>query len=84
MSGDRINLSCKSLLLFLQSLHENCFFQLIGFGSDFEFFSDKPMEYNKKNVKNLMDTIKNLGADRGGTELYAPLNKIFSDKIKKE
>ncbi len=84
MSGDRINLSCKSLLLFLQSLHENCFFQLIGFGSDFEFFSDKPMEYNKKNVKNLMDTIKNLGADRGGTELYAPLNKIFSDKIYNE
>ena len=84
MSGDRINLSCKSLLLFLQSLHENCFFQLIGFGSDFKFFSDKPMEYNKENVKNLMDIIKNLGADRGGTELYAPLKKIFNENIYNE
>ena len=38
MDGKRINLSCKSLLLFLQSLNKNCYFQLIGFGSDFEFF----------------------------------------------
>ena len=81
MSGERINLSCKSLLLFLQSLNKNCFFQLIGFGSNFEFFSEKPLEYNKENVKNLMDTIKNLRADKGGTELYEPLNKIYTNKI---
>ena len=84
MSGDRINLSCKSLLLFLQSLNEQCYFQLIGFGSDFKFFSDKPLEYNKENVRNLMEIIKNLSADRGGTELYEPLNKIFNDKIYNE
>ena len=81
MSGDRINLSCKSLLLFLQSLNVNSYIQLIGFGSDFKFFSDKPLEYNKENVKNLMDIIKQLSADRGGTELYEPLNKIYTDKI---
>ena len=84
MSGDRINLSCKSLLLFLQSLNEQCYFQLIGFGSDFKFFSDKPLEYNKENVKNLMEIVKNLSANRGGTELYEPLNKIFNDKIYNE
>ena len=81
MSGERINLSCKSLLLFLQSLHKNCFFQLVGFGSDFEFFSEKPLEYNKENVKNLMETIKKLGADKGGTELYEPLKEIYTNKI---
>ena len=84
MSGDRINLSCKSLLLFLQSLNENCYFQLVGFGSDFKFFSDKPLEYNKANVKNLIDIIKKLNADRGGTELYEVLNKIYMDKIYSE
>ena len=31
-----------------------------------------------------MDIIKGLGADRGGTELYDPLNKIFGDKIYNE
>ena len=81
MDGESIQLSCKSLLLFLQSLNKNCFFQLVGFGSDFEFFSEKPLEYNKENVKNLMETIKKLGADKGGTELYEPLKKIYSNKI---
>ena len=28
-----------------------------------------------------MDIIKQLNADRGGTELYEPLYKIYSDKI---
>ena len=81
MMGDRIELSCKSLLLFLQSLNENFYFQLIGFGSDFKFFSDKPLEYNKENVKNLMDTIKTLSADRGGTNLYDPLKEIYQKKL---
>ena len=81
MYGDSIKLSCKSLLLFLQSLNEKCYFQLIGFGSDFKCFSDKPLEYNKKNVKNLMDIIKTLKADRGGTNLYDPLKEIYKNKI---
>ena len=81
MSGDRIDLSCKSLLLFLQSLNASCYFQLVGFGSDYEFFSEKPLEYNKENVKNLMEKIKKLGADKGGTELYEPLTKIYNNKI---
>ena len=39
------------------------------------------MEYNKKNVKNLMDIIKTLKADRGGTNLYDPLKEIYKNKI---
>ena len=81
MSGERINLSCKSLLLFLQSLDENSYIQLIGFGSDYEFFSNEPLEYNKTNIKNMMEKVKNLGADKGGTELYEPLKKIYTDEI---
>ena len=84
MGGSRIELSCKSLLLFLQSLNKNCYFQLIGFGSTFEFFSEKPLEYNKENIKNLMKIIKNLKANKGGTELFEPLNKIYNDKIYNE
>ena len=81
MWGERINLSCKALLLFLQSLNIKSSFQLIGFGSDFKFFSEKPLEYNKENIKNLMNTIKTLGADRGGTELSKPLETIYSKEI---
>ena len=81
MSGGRIELCCKALLLFLQSLDENCYFQLIGFGSDYEYYTTEPLEYNKENITKLMDIIRNLGADKGGTELYEPLDNIFNNII---
>ena len=38
MSGERMKLCSKALLLFLQSLNEKCYFQLVGFGSNYEYF----------------------------------------------
>jgi len=81
MSGNRIQLCSKSLLLFLQSLIKGCYFQLIGFGSNFEYFSEEPLEYNKENVKKLMDIIKKLDASKGGTDLHKPLKDIFENPI---
>ena len=81
MSGSRMELCIKALLLFLQSLNEDCLFQLIGFGSNFEYYTKEPVEYNKENIKNLMDLIKNLSANKGGTELYSPLNDIYNNNI---
>ena len=81
MSGDRIKLCSKSLLLFLQSLIKGCYFQLIGFGSNFEYFTEEPLEYNKENVKKLMDIIKQIKANKGGTDLYQPLKSIFENPI---
>ena len=81
MSGSRIDLCNKALLLFLQSLNEGCFFQLIGFGSRFEYYTKEPLEYNKENISKLMDLIKNLSANKGGTELFSPLSDIYNNKI---
>ena len=81
MSGRRIEICKKSLLLFLQSLNDGCCFQLIGFGSDFEYYTNEPLEYNNENIIKLVDIIKNLDADKGGTELYSPLSSIFNNKI---
>ena len=81
MSGSPMELCIKALLLFLQSLNEDCLFQLIGFGSDFEYYTKEPVEYNKENIKNLMDLIKNLDANKGGTKLYSPLNDIYNNNI---
>ena len=81
MSGSRMELCNKALLLFLQSLNENCYFQLIGFGSNYEYYSKEPLEYNKENITQLMELIKILKADKGGTELYSPLKNIYGNKI---
>ena len=80
MSGSAIRLVSESLLFFLQSLPKDSYFQLIGFGSTFKKINDKPLLYNKENVKNTMDIIKNLKADLGGTDISSPLKEIFNSK----
>ena len=80
MSGSSIKIVCESLLLFLQSLPKDSYFQLIGFGSTYYKINDKPVLYNKENVKYTMDKIKKLKANLGGTNIYSPLKEIFNSK----
>ena len=80
MSGKKIEL-CSKALLFLQSLKIGIYFQLIGFGSSFEYYCKEPLEYNNENVKNLFEFIKNLEANKGGTNIYDPLKSIFENQI---
>ena len=80
MAGSSIRIVSEAILIFLQSLPKGSYFQLIGFGSNFKKINDKPLEYNKENVKNTMDIIKNLKADLGGTDISSPLKEIFNSK----
>ena len=79
MSGSPIKLVIEALLLFLQSLPKGSYFQLIGFGSRYVKINEKPVEYNKENVKSTMDKIKNLNANLGGTDIFTPLKYIFNN-----
>ena len=81
MSGTPINLVSKALLLFLQSLPKNSYFQLIGFGTNYEYYNKEPTEYNKENIKEIFEKIKKLKADKGGTNIYSPLKDIFSKEV---
>ena len=79
MLGEPMEIVIQSLLLFLQSLPKGSYFQLIGFGSYFKKINEKPVEYNKENVKSTMDEIKCLTANLGGTNIYTPLEHIFEN-----
>ena len=80
MDGTPIELVKKSLLLFIQSLPKKSYFQLIGFGSEYTKYNEKPVEYTKKNVKIIKDIINDLNADLGGTDIYKPLEDIYNDE----
>ena len=82
MSGNSIEVASKALLLFLQSLPAGSYYQIIGFGSEFKKYDEIPKEYNEKNITKSKKIINGLGADLGGTDIYSPLNDIYSsDKI---
>ncbi len=80
MSGKSINLVKQALLIFIQSLPPKSYFQLIGFGSDFKYYNEIPVEYNRDNVQNIITVINNLSANMGGTNISNPLKDIFSSK----
>ena len=79
MSGKSIDLVKQALLLFIQSLPEGSYFQLIGFGSNFKKYNEKPVEYNQENVTNIINTINDLKANMGGTNISQPLDAIYKD-----
>ena len=81
MRGNSIDLVKKALALFMQSLPQKSYFQLIGFGTDFKKYNEKPIEYNKENVKSILETIKGLQANMGGTNISSPLKDIFESKV---
>ena len=81
MYGDPISLVKEALLLFIQSLPKNSYFQLIGFGTDFKKYNEVPVEYNEENVANIINIIKELDANFGGTNIVSPLSAIYNEKV---
>ena len=57
MRGNSIDLVKKALVLFIQSLPQNSYFQLIGFGTNFRKYNESPIEYNIDNVKKILEVI---------------------------
>ena len=81
MKGNSIDLVKKALVLFMQSLPQKSYFQLIGFGTDFRKYNESPIEYNKENVKKILEIINGLQANMGGTNISSPLKDIFESKV---
>jgi hypothetical protein len=71
----------KSIDIIKNSIITNkTYFQFIVFGSNFKKYNEKPIEYNKENVDNIINIINNKNADMGDTNINDPLNSIYNDK----
>ena len=80
MSGSPIKVASKALLLFLQSLPAGSYYQIIGFGSEYKIYDNIPKEYNQKNLQKSIRIVEKLEGDMGGTNIYDPLEYIYSNK----
>ncbi|KAK9963876.1 hypothetical protein ABG768_007034, partial [Culter alburnus] len=74
----RIESARDTLLLLLKSLPMGCYFNIYGFGSDFESFFPQSVVYSEDTMEEALKRVKNMRADMGGTEILQPLKHIYS------
>ncbi|XP_048044979.1 von Willebrand factor A domain-containing protein 5A-like [Megalobrama amblycephala] len=74
----RIESARDTLLLLLKSLPMGCYFNIYGFGSDFESFFRQSVVYSEDTMEEALKRVKNMRADMGGTEILQPLKHIYS------
>ena len=72
------NYIIESLTLCIQSLPAGSYYQIIGFGSEYRLYDDKPKEYNQKNIQKSIETVEALKGDMGGTNIYEPLKYVYN------
>ncbi len=77
MTGDSIRQAGRALELCLRSLSERDRFNICRFGSTFEMMSRRSLSYSAKTLNKAVKYIRRVGADLGGTELFAPLEAIL-------
>jgi len=51
MGGGRIQKAKEALILFIKSLPQDTYFNVISFGSSYEFMFEESVKYNDKTIK---------------------------------
>ena len=77
MSGGFIRSARETLVLFLKSLPEGSYFNIIGFGTRFEKLFPQSVPYTQETLDKATEHAEKLQADMGGTNLIQPLQYVF-------
>ncbi|CAL8124348.1 unnamed protein product [Orchesella dallaii] len=81
MVGESITLAKKALLIFLHSMPADCYFNIVKFGTDFEFLFPTSVKYDDDTLKQSINCATKLDAYLGGTEILGPLEKIYETPL---
>mmetsp|Transcript_7882 Transcript_7882/g.7747 ORF Transcript_7882/g.7747 Transcript_7882/m.7747 type:complete len:468 (+) Transcript_7882:804-2207(+) len=82
-SNSNITLAKQALCLFLKSLPEDSYFNIVSFGSEYDPMFEKSQKYTDENIEYAINLINRFGADMGGTEIYGPLCDALTRSLKK-
>ena len=81
MSGGPIREARETLDMLLRSISPGCYFNIIGFGSDYvSLFPGGSVEYSQDSLDRAVKHVSDLQANLGGTEILRPLQHVFSRK----
>jgi hypothetical protein len=82
MSGSYIESARETLVLFLKSIPQGNYFNIIGFGSSYKSLFPNSVPYDEQHLEKAIAHAKGMHADLGGTELLGPLQHIFGMKLR--
>eukprot|EP01137_Pigoraptor_chileana_P018478 Opistho-2@78016 len=77
MEGSQIAQAANAMRIFLRSLPPDCYFNIVGFGSSYEFLFKESAKYDDKSMATASTHAQSLQADLGGTELLNPMEAIL-------
>ncbi|GAB1224280.1 hypothetical protein ENUP19_0185G0006 [Entamoeba nuttalli] len=83
MYGEGIKALRDMLQLFLRQLPLNSKFQIISFGSTYDFMFKEMAEYNEDTLKFASETVSHFKANYGGTNMHAPLKALIDNNTEK-
>lgn len=84
MGGPSIEEARNALQLCLRSLSEGTFFNIVGFGSNYEMLFPQSRHYDDKSLDKANKHLKRLDANLGGTEVLRPLMAVLESKTNTE
>ena len=77
MSGSYIRSARETLVLFLKSLPEGSYSNILGFGSSYEKLFPQSVPYKEEYLEKAIKHAQGMSANLGGTELLPPLKHVF-------
>ena len=77
MAGKFMEQAKNALQLFLRALPMDCYFNIIGFGSNFEKLFNSSQKYSQAMLDKAAGHVSEMSANLGGTEILRPLQWIF-------
>ena len=81
MGGSSMDLAKEALKLFLHSMPVDCYFNIWSFGSNFSsLFKQGSKLYDDHTLAKAKNHVNGMSADFGGTEVYNPLQNIFTSQ----
>ncbi|RIB09289.1 hypothetical protein C2G38_2108988, partial [Gigaspora rosea] len=79
MQGGPMKKASEALQLLLRSLPEDCFFNVISFGSQFDSLFEKSQPYSENSFLKALKHSQEMTANYGGTEIYNPIKWAFDN-----
>ena len=79
MGGHPMTMSKEAAVFFVKSLSQDCSFNVISFGSQFEKVFPTSQPVNSANIRMAITAISEFEANLGGTDILTPLEAIYRE-----